>query len=198
MLSQSKNHPKEARGASNENRESSMDNLGSVSHDILPNAKSYSPTSDCVSRNDLNPSFSTKQTFALATSLWRWFLFGFNFRFHFINRLLNSEAAPRKLAAMSLKSLPAPFLLRNSRSMPIRWLLALVVAGKKNGVRQIGTLNKPYGFDSLNNRSHISFLALGLAGPRPIALFGTGFGRIGAYTTLWLRVLGEPRHKTWL
>jgi len=88
-----------------------------VSHDLLPNAKSYSPTSNCVSCNDLNPSFSIEQTSAPATSLWRWFLFRFNFRFHFINHLPNSEAALRKLAAISLKSLPVPFLLRNSRSM---------------------------------------------------------------------------------
>ena len=88
---------------------------------------------------------------------------------------------------------------------------------------EIETLNKPYGFGSSNNRSHIPlfgtggcwteakhltttslfkkcspFLASGLVEPRPIALFGTGFARIEAYNCLWLRVLAEPRHKTWL
>jgi len=39
-------------------------------------------------------------------------------------------------------------------------------------------------------------LALGLTGPMPIPLFGTGFERTGAYTPLWLRVFGEPKPKT--
>ena len=90
-------------------------------------------------------------------------------------------------------------------------------------VGEIETLNKLYGFGSSNNRSHIPlfgtgscwteakhlmttsvflkcrpFLASGLVGPRPITLFGTGFTRTEAYSCLWLRVLAEPRHKTWL
>ena len=81
-------------------------------------------------------------------------------------------------------------------------------------VREIETLNKPYGFGSSNNRSHIPlfgtgscwteakhltttslfqkcspFLASGLVGSRPIALVGTGFARTEAYSCLWLRVL---------
>jgi len=69
-------------------------------------------------------------------------------------------------------------------------------ARKKKGVREIETLNKPYGFGSFNNRSHIPlfgtgscwteakhptasslfqkcspFLASGLVGPRHILLF---------------------------
>ena len=96
-------------------------------------------------------------------------------------------------------------------------------AKKKKGVREIKTLNKPYGFGSFNNQSHIPlfgtgscwteakhltdnslfqkcspFLASGLVGPRHIILFGTGFGRTEAYSSLWLRVLAEPRNKTWL
>jgi len=72
----------------------------------------------------------------------------------------------------------------------------------KRRVREIRTLNKPYGFGCSGNRSHrppfgtgspwteakqltfSHFLASGLTGPRPIPLFGTGFGRIGAYTPL--------------
>ena len=42
------------------------------------------------------------------------------------------------------------------------------------------------------------FLASGLTGPRPIPLFGTSFGRTGAYTPFWLQVFGEPRPKIWL
>jgi len=42
------------------------------------------------------------------------------------------------------------------------------------------------------------FLAPGLVGPRHIVLFGTSFGRTEAYSSLWLWVLAEPRHKTWL
>jgi len=96
-------------------------------------------------------------------------------------------------------------------------------AGKKNGVHEIETLNTPYGFGSFNNRSHIPlfgirscwteakhltasslfqkcspFLASGLVGPRHIVLFGTGFRRTEAHSSLWLWVLAKPRHKTWL
>ena len=96
-------------------------------------------------------------------------------------------------------------------------------AEKKKGVREIETLTKPYGFCSFNNQSHIPlfgtefcwteakhltasslfqkcspFLASSLVGPRHIILFGTSFGRIEAYSSLWLWVLAEPRHKTWL
>jgi len=93
----------------------------------------------------------------------------------------------------------------------------------KKGVHKIETLNKPYGFGSFNNRSHIPlfgtgscwteakhlmtsslfkkcspFLASSLVGPRHIVLFGTDFERTETYSSLWLRVLTEPRHKTWL
>ena len=96
-------------------------------------------------------------------------------------------------------------------------------AGKKKGVPKIETPNKPYGFGSFNNRSHIPLfgigscwtevkhltasslfqkccplLASGNVGSRHIILFGTGFERTEAYNSLWLRVLGEPMHKTWL
>jgi len=42
------------------------------------------------------------------------------------------------------------------------------------------------------------FLASGLLRPRHIILFGTGFGQTEAYNSLWLQVLVEPKHKTWL
>jgi len=83
-------------------------------------------------------------------------------------------------------------------------------------VREIETLNKPYGFGSSNNRSHIPLfgtgscwteakhltttslfqkcspiLTSGLVGPRPIALFGTGFARTEAYTLLQILILHE-------
>jgi len=71
-------------------------------------------------------------------------------------------------------------------------------AEKKKGFHEIETLNKPYGFSSFNNRSHIPLFGFGSSGPRHIILFGTDFGRTEAYSSLWLRVLAEPRHKTWL
>ena len=92
----------------------------------------------------------------------------------------------------------------------------VVEARGRRRVREIKTLNKPYGFGSSKNRSHIPlfgtgscwteakhqkcspFLASGLVGPRSIALFGIAFARTEAYSCLWLRVLAESRHKTWL
>jgi len=47
-------------------------------------------------------------------------------------------------------------------------------AEKKKGVREIETLNKPYGFGSFNNRSHIP-------------LFGFGSSWTEAYNSLWHR-----------